>query len=165
MDRLGLGYDMASADNPRLIYCSGSGYGDTGPYKDRPGQDLLAQAISGWTWLQGSAQGPPEPTAVGIADLTAAEHLVIGALAALHQRTTTGRGQRVRVNLLRSIMWLQAQELAVFMAGGAAPEETRSSSGIPNPYSGAPYGLYATADGWIAVAMTKVNDLAADGRR
>lgn len=160
MERLGLGYEAVSKDNPRLIYCAGSGYGRSGPSVDRPGQDLLAQAISGWAWLNGSASGPPEATAVGIADLTAAHHLVIGALAAVHSRETTGRGQRVDVSLLKSIMSLQGQELAVFLSGGPDPDLSRSDSGIPNPYSGAPYGIYATSDGWIAIAMTKVSDLA-----
>lgn len=160
MARLGLDYDSLKSSNPRLIYCSGSGYGRSGPHVDRPGQDLLAQATSGWAWLNGRAGEPPAATAVGIADLTAANHLVIGALTALHDRHRTGRGQRVDVSLLRSILHLQAQELAVFLSGGPAPDQARSDSGIPNPYSGAPYGIYQTSDGWIAVAMTSVGALA-----
>jgi crotonobetainyl-CoA:carnitine CoA-transferase CaiB-like acyl-CoA transferase len=157
MDRLGLGYDALSQLNPRLIFCSSSGFGDSGPYVKRPGQDLLVQALSGYPHLNGRAQDPPTPSAVGIADLVAAQHIVYGVCAALFNRERTGRGQRVCVNLYNSLLALIIQELTTYLNGGEQPP--RASCGIPNPYLGAPYGLHRTADGYIAIAMNPLDKL------
>ncbi|MFN8661773.1 MAG: CoA transferase [Thermomicrobiales bacterium] len=158
MERLGLGYDTLAARNPRLIYCASSGWGQTGPYVKRPGQDLLVQAVAGVGWLNGDADDPPVGIAVGAADFTAGFHIVYGVLAALYSREHTGKGQRVDVNLLNSIMNLHIQELSLYLNGAGLPE--RSRSGIPGAYLGAPYGFYATRDGYIAIAMNSVSKLA-----
>jgi crotonobetainyl-CoA:carnitine CoA-transferase CaiB-like acyl-CoA transferase len=158
MDRLGLGYETLAARNPRLVYCASSGWGQTGPYLTRPGQDLLVQAVAGVGWLNGDADEPPRGVGVGIADFTAGFHIVYGVLAALYARERTGRGQRVDVNLLNSIMNLHIQELSLYLNGAGQPE--RSRSGIPGAYLGAPYGFYETKDGHIAIAMNPVNKLA-----
>jgi crotonobetainyl-CoA:carnitine CoA-transferase CaiB-like acyl-CoA transferase len=117
MARLGLGYETLAERDPRLIYCASSGWGQSGPYVTRPGQDLLVQAVSGVGYLNGSGDGPPEGIAVGIADFTAGFHIVYGILAALYARERTGKGQRVDVNLLNSIMNLHIQEISLYLNG------------------------------------------------
>jgi crotonobetainyl-CoA:carnitine CoA-transferase CaiB-like acyl-CoA transferase len=158
MDRLGLGYETLAARNPRIIYCASSGWGQTGPYVTRPGQDLLVQAVAGVGYLNGTADQPPQGVAVGIADFTAGFHIVYGVLAALYARDQTGRGQRVDVNLLNSILNLHIQELSLYLNGAGLPQRSRSE--IPSPYLGAPYGFYETADGYIAIAMNPIAKLA-----
>jgi crotonobetainyl-CoA:carnitine CoA-transferase CaiB-like acyl-CoA transferase len=158
MERLGLGYETLAARNPRIIYCASSGWGQTGPYVSRPGQDLLVQAVAGVGYLNGTADGPPQGVAVGIADFTAGFHIVYGVLAALYARERTGRGQRVDVSLLNSILNLHIQELSLYLNGAGLPQRSRSH--IPGAYLGAPYGFYETADGYIAIAMNPLDKLA-----
>lgn len=158
MDRLGLGYETLHALYPELVYVASSGWGQHGPYLGRPGQDLLAQAVSGTTYLQGEAGGPPQATAVGVADFVAGFHIVIGVLAGVYGRDRQHKGQRVDVNLLDSTLHLYIQELAVYLNGGGLPQ--RSNSGVPNAYLGAPYGLYETKDGYIAIPMNPIGKLA-----
>lgn len=159
MERLGLGYETLADRNPRLIYCASSGWGQTGPYVKRPGQDLLVQAVAGVGYLNGDADGPPEGLGVGAADFTAGFHIVYGVLAALYGRERTGRGQRVDVNLLNSIMHLHCQEIGIYLNGGGLPQRSRSR--IPGAYLGAPYGFYETKDNYIAIAMNPIAKLAA----
>ncbi|CAN5764792.1 CoA transferase [soil metagenome] len=158
MTRLGLDYDTLHAQFPGLVYVASSGWGQTGPYVTRPGQDLLAQAISGTSYLSGNADDPPLATAVGVADFTAGFHIVIGALAGVFNRQNTGSGQRVDVDLLSSLMHLYIQEYAVFLNGGGTPQ--RSTENIPSAYLGAPYGYFETADGYIAIPMNPIGKLA-----
>jgi crotonobetainyl-CoA:carnitine CoA-transferase CaiB-like acyl-CoA transferase len=159
MERLGLGWEKLHERFPRLIYCASSGWGQTGPYVKRPGQDLLVQAVAGVGYLNGDDGGPPMGLGVGAADFTAGFHIVYGILAALYARSQTGRGQRVDVNLLNSILHLHCQELGIYLNGGGLPQ--RSRSGIPGAYLGAPYGFYETQDGYIAIAMNSLSKLAA----
>jgi crotonobetainyl-CoA:carnitine CoA-transferase CaiB-like acyl-CoA transferase len=155
MDRIGLGPAACAALNPRLVYGTVTGYGPTGPWVDKPGQDLLAQALSGLTHLNGNAGQPPLPFGLSVADLTASAHLVQGILAALVRRGTTGRGGLVEVSLLESILDLQFELTTTFLNdGGQAPR--RSAVNNANAYLGAPYGVYATADGHLALAMGSV---------
>ena len=158
MERLGLGYETLAERNSRIIYCASSGWGQTGPYVSRPGQDLLVQAVAGVGYLNGNADEPPQGVAVGIGDFTAGFHIVYGVLAALYARDRTGRGQRVDVSLLNSILNLHIQELSLYLNGAGLP--VRSRSDIPSPYLGAPYGFYETADGYIAIAMNPIDKLA-----
>jgi crotonobetainyl-CoA:carnitine CoA-transferase CaiB-like acyl-CoA transferase len=158
MERLGIGYETLSAAFPRLIYCASSGWGQTGPYLKRPGQDLLVQAVAGVGYLNGNADDPPQGVAVGIADFTTGFHIVYGILAALYARERTGKGQRVDCNLLNSILQLHCQEFSVYLNGGGLPQRSRSD--IPGAYLGAPYGFYQTQDGYIAIAMNALNKLA-----
>ncbi len=136
MERLGLGYETLAERNPRIIYCASSGWGQSGPYVTRPGQDLLVQAVAGVGYLNGNADDPPRAVGVGIADFTAGFHIVYGVLAALYARQRTGRGQRVDVNLLNSILNLHIQELTLYLNGAGLPERSRSD--IPGAYLGAP---------------------------
>lgn len=158
MDRLGLGYKFLAESQPELIYCASSGWGQEGPYVGRPGQDLLAQAVSGILTLNGKAGDPPSPVGMGIADLTASFHIVSGILAALYERNRTGMGQRIDVNLLNSAMALATQELTMYMNTGTVPE--RSAAGIGHPCVGAPMGVYPTKDGHIVVAMMSLGKVA-----
>jgi crotonobetainyl-CoA:carnitine CoA-transferase CaiB-like acyl-CoA transferase len=158
MDRLGLGYESLSSLHPRLIYCASCGWGQEGPYKDRPGQDLLAQSIAGVLMLNGTANDPPLPVGIGIADLTAALHITIAVLLALYERERSGKGQRVDVNLLSSMMHMATQELTLYFNTLREPE--RSTSGLGHPCAGAPMGVYKTQDGYISVAMMPVGKIA-----
>lgn len=158
MDRLGLGWETLHEQFPSVIYCASSGWGQTGPYVTRPGQDLLVQAIAGVGYLNGNADGPPMGLGVGAADFTAGFHVVYGILAALYARSQTGRGQRVDVNLLNSILQLHCQEMGVYLNGGGLPQRSRSD--IPGAYLGAPYGFYRTKDGYLAIAMNPLDKLA-----
>ncbi len=160
MERLGIGYETLAAVNPRLIFCSSSGFGQTGPYVERPGQDLLVQAMTGLPYLNGRDEDTPVAVGLGIADIAAALHIVYGVLAALYSRERTGRGQRVEVCLYNSLLAFVHQELSTYLNGGGLPRRSRSGNN-PAPYNGAPYGLYPTADGYIAIAMNPVSQLAA----
>lgn len=157
MDRLGLGYESLATVNPGLVYCASSGYGTDGPYETRPGQDLLIQALTGLPLLNGRESDPPIPVAVGVADLVAGLHMVYATLAALVERGSSGKGQRVDVNLLNSLLALQSQELTAHMNSEGTPKRPANMAG--NPYTGAPFGLYPTSDGYLAIAMNPVDKL------
>ena len=159
MDRLGLGYDMLSAEHPELVYCASSGYGQTGPYRDFPGQDLLVQALGGTMWLNGRRDDPPTAVGFGIADVAGGFHIVYGVLAALLERSRSGLGQRVDVNLLSSLLALQGHEFSYYLNTGHEP--TRPLSNGTAAYTGSPLGVYETADGFLAIAMMPVAKLAA----
>ncbi|WP_375385744.1 CaiB/BaiF CoA transferase family protein [uncultured Microbacterium sp.] len=151
-DRLGVGYDRLREINPRLVYCSISGYGSFGPYRDRPGQDLVVQGYSGSMFSVGSAEDPPEPGALWAADVMTGYQAVIGILAALRARETSGRGQHVEIDMLSVVLDAQLQELVTFLNAGRAPTRTHERSAhasIP-----APYGVYRTSDSWITIAMS-----------
>src|SRR5688500_4038725 len=115
--RLGVDYETLSKINPRLIYVSISGYGETGPYTQRPGQDLLLQGMSGAMLSAGRAGDPPAPAGQYLADAVTAYTAFEGALAALLHRERTGEGQLVQVNMLDAIVAIQMQELSVFTVG------------------------------------------------
>jgi crotonobetainyl-CoA:carnitine CoA-transferase CaiB-like acyl-CoA transferase len=155
IQRLGLDYASVAAINPRIVYGSITGYGTTGPWKDKPGQDLLVQSLSGLTWLNGNADQPPTPFGLAVADLMTGAHLAQGILACLVRRGIKGIGGHVEVSLLESVLDLQFEVLTTHLNdGGRAPQ--RSSVNNAHAYLGAPYGIYATADGYLALAMGSV---------
>lgn len=155
MERLGLGSRTARSINPRLVYATVTGYGPTGPWRDKPGQDLLAQALSGLTWLSGDADQGPVPMGLAVADILAGAHLAQGILACLVRRGVTGEGGLVEVSLLESVLDLQFEVLTTHLNdGGKQPQ--RSAINNAHAYLAAPYGLYATADGFLALAMTPI---------
>jgi CoA:oxalate CoA-transferase len=159
MERLGFDYDSVVQYNPRVVYGEVSGYGKTGPWRDKPGQDLLAQSLSGLPWLNGDADQPPVPFGLAIADMFAGAHLVQGILACLVRRGTTGKGGRVEVSLLESVLDFQFEVLTTHLCdGGLLPQ--RSAVNNAHAYLGAPYGIYQTADGFLALAMGPVGPLA-----
>jgi crotonobetainyl-CoA:carnitine CoA-transferase CaiB-like acyl-CoA transferase len=158
MDRIGLGYDEATKLNPRLVYGIVTGYGTTGPWADLPGQDLLAQSRSGLAWLSGDADRPPTPMGLSVCDLAASAHLVQGILACLVRRGVSGKGGKVEISLLESILDLQFELTTTFLNdGGKLPQRSAVNNG--NAYLGAPYGIYATANGFLALAMGSVTRL------
>jgi len=124
IDKIGLGFDAVRALNPRLVYAEVTGYGSTGPWRDKPGQDLLVQSLSGLPYLNGDASQPPVPFGLAVADMFAGAHLVQGILAALVRRGVTNAGARVEVSLLESILEPskvineQYQNLSVFLKNG-----------------------------------------------
>ena len=155
--RLGVDYETLSALNPRLVYVSMSGYGETGPYVNRPGQDLLLQAMSGAMLSAGRAGEAPLAAGQYLVDAVTAYTAFEGALAALFHRERTGEGQKVEVNMLDAIATIQMQELSVFTVGGK--EQNRSAEPHAHVYIRAPYGAFATSDGYIVVAFPPLKKL------
>jgi CoA:oxalate CoA-transferase len=153
IERQGFDYDACRAINPAVIYGSISGYGNDGPWADLPGQDLLAQARSGLMWLTGSANDPPMPMGLGVADMLAGNALAQGILAALVRRGQTGQGCRVETSLLEVLLDFQFEVLTTHLNDGRRLPH-RAAVGGAHAYLGAPYGVYRTQDGWLALAMT-----------
>ncbi|MBT9330829.1 CaiB/BaiF CoA transferase family protein [Paracidobacterium acidisoli] len=160
IEKLGLDYETVSARRPRVVYGEISGYGRSGPWAKKPGQDLLVQSLSGLAWLNGDAEQPPVPFGLAVADLYAGAHLCQGVLACLVRRGITGRGGRVEVSLLESVLDLQFEVLTTYLNdGGKVPQRSRHNNA--HAYLGAPYGIYATQDGYLALAMGSLLQLAA----
>lgn len=158
MDRLGLGYEAASSLNPELIYVSGSGWGSTGPYADRPGQDLLAQAESGLAKATGRGTEPPTAAGTFICDAHSATLLAFHTVSALRQRDRTGEGQRIEGDLFSAGVDLQSQELTAVTNTDVSFE--RSDAGVAHVASGAPYAIYETADDYLAMSFAGLPALA-----
>jgi len=152
MARLGFGPDRLLADYPRLIYAAVTGYGATGPEADRPGQDLLVQAMSGLAAHTGRADGPPVPVGSVVIDQHAAALYALGILAALMRRDRTGRGGLVETSLLQAAVDLQGESITAWM-NGAPREGPRGPDGTAAWFSPGGYGIHATSDGHIAVSM------------
>jgi crotonobetainyl-CoA:carnitine CoA-transferase CaiB-like acyl-CoA transferase len=148
LDRLGLGYEALSAVNPSLIYASISGFGQDGPYRERGGLDLVAQAMSGIMSFVGNPGGEPASTAVPIADLNAGTFAAVGILAAWAHRVRTGEGQRVETSLLESALAYTAWESGLYLTIGdiAKPQGSRHRLA-------APYEALKTKDGYIVVGV------------
>lgn len=149
--RLGLTGPELMARNGRLVYASVSGYGESGPDSRRPGQDLLLQAYAGTLFSSGSADDPPSPGPIFVADVLTSHHLAQGILVALIDRGRTGRGQMVSTTMLGAMLDAQAQELVTFLNLGIEPRRGRErrAHAFLNP----PYSIFETADGWLAIAM------------
>ena len=144
--RLGLGYDVLAAANPRLIYCSISGFGHTGPYAPRGGFDLIACGMSGLMSVNGPPDGPPYRIPIPITDLSAGMNGAIGILVALAAREQTGRGQHVDTSLFEAGLSLGVYEAAGVFATGEAPERLGQGH-----RGSAPYQLFPTADSYMTV--------------
>ena len=158
MEKIGLHYDAVKAWNPRLVYGSVTGYGREGPWQDKPGQDLLAQSMSGLAWLSGDSTQGPVPMGLSVADMFAAAHLVQGLLACLVRRGVTGKGGHVEVSLMESVLDFQFEVVTTHLNdGGKLPE--RSAVNNAHAYLGAPYGIYQTSDGFLALAMGSITRL------
>lgn len=160
IERLGLSYEDARKLNPRIVYASITGYGSEGPWVQRPGQDLLAQARSGVMWLNGDTEQGPVPFGLAIADLLAGGAIVQGVLAALVRRGISGVGAHIETSLLEALVDFQFEVLTTHLNdGGRLPK--RSDFRNAHAYLSAPYGVYPTADGFLALAMTPLDKLAA----
>jgi len=153
LERLGYGYEDFRKANPRIIYCSGSGYGESGPYLERPGQDMLIQGLSGVSAATGRADQPPVPLGAGIADQIGSMNMVYAILSALYYRERTGKGQKIEVNLLAGMLAHLGQEFLSVLNLGIDFE--RPMSGIGHPGMHAPFGIYETRDGrHVSIAMS-----------
>lgn len=158
MERLGFGYDSVSQINSRLVYGIVSGYGNAKAWRDRPGQDLLAQARSGIMWLSGDDGDPPTPMALAIADMLAGHNLCEGILACLVRRGTTGLGGLVETSLIEALLDFQFEVLTTHLNDGRRPPR-RCAFRNAHAYLAAPYGVYDTANGYLALAMTHLPTL------
>jgi crotonobetainyl-CoA:carnitine CoA-transferase CaiB-like acyl-CoA transferase len=147
MEQMGFGYDAVHALNPKLIYCSISGFGRTGPYADRGGFDLVAQGMSGLMSITGEGPGhPPVKIGAPVTDITAGILACLGILAALHSRESTGQGQMVDTSLFEAGIIHTYWHSAMCFATGRAP----GPMGSAHPLN-APYQAFPTSDGWITV--------------
>ncbi|PYX41270.1 MAG: CoA transferase [Acidobacteria bacterium] len=158
MERLGFGYESVSRINSRLVYGIVSGYGNAKAWRDRPGQDLLAQARSGIMWLSGNEGDPPTPMALAIADMLAGHNLCEGILACLVRRGTTGLGGLVETSLIEALLDFQFEVLTTHLNDGRRPPR-RCAFRNAHAYLAAPYGVYDTANGYLALAMTHLPTL------
>jgi crotonobetainyl-CoA:carnitine CoA-transferase CaiB-like acyl-CoA transferase len=147
MDKLGLGYEQLSAENPRLIFCSITGFG-SGAGAELPGYDLLVQALGGLMSITGSPEGEPQKVGVALVDILAGLFASVGILAALRHRDLTGEGQRIEVDLLSSLLAALVNQASAYTIAGVVP----GRMGNAHP-SISPYELYATGEGDLVVAV------------
>ena len=152
LDRLGFGYAALRQINPRLIYCAISGFGRTGPYRNRGGFDLMTQAMSGLMSVCGPEEGPPFRLPVAISDVAAGCYAAIGILAALEARHRTGEGQLVETSLLDSAVSFGLYEAAHFFATGERPPRMGQAHRGSSPYQ-----VFKTQDGWITIGGAQQN--------
>lgn len=157
LDRLGLGYERLRRERADLIYALGSGYGSDSPYRDLPGQDLLLQARSGLAAATGRDGEPPTPAGAAVVDQHGAALLALGILAALHHRQRTGEGKRVEVTMMQAALDLQMEPMVYHLNGGTV---SRPSAPLGSSFHEAPYGIYPTSDGHIAISLSPVAKLA-----
>jgi crotonobetainyl-CoA:carnitine CoA-transferase CaiB-like acyl-CoA transferase len=144
--RLGVDYDALAAVNPRLVYCSVSGFGQTGPYASRGGYDLIAQGMAGIMSATGSDGGPPVKVGVPVADLGAGLFALLGILCALRARRITGRGQRVDTSLFEAALALSAWEATEYWYTGEIPKRLGTAHRL-----NAPYQAFRASDGYFTV--------------
>lgn len=148
LKRYGLDYASLAAVNPRLIYCSISGFGQTGPYKDKPGYDLLVQAMGGLMSITGAPDGEPMKVGVAVADIFTGLYATIAILAALHERNASGKGQHIDLALLDVQIATLANQGMNFLTSGKSPR--RHGNAHPNIV---PYQAFPVSDGHIVVAV------------
>src|SRR4026208_699531 len=158
MDKLGLGYTTAKEINPRIVYAKISGYGKEGPWKSKPGQDLLVQSMTGLAYTTGNGDNGPVAFGIAIGDILCGAQLVQGIIAALIRRQKTGTGALIEVSLMESLLDFQFELLTTYFTNNKQPQRSITNNG--HPLLSAPYGLYKTADGYIAMAMMDITELA-----
>ena len=149
MEALGIGYATTSQRNPRIIYCSISGFGADGPFADRPGPDQIIQGFSGLMSVTGFEGGEPVRVGIPIADLLTGLFGAYGVLAALQARERTGRGQLVNTSLLESMVGMMGFQAVRYLNGGGVPPP----AGNHHPIN-APYGVFKTRDGYVTIGAT-----------
>lgn len=148
LKKYGLDYESLSANNPRLIYCSITGFGQTGPFASRAGYDFMIQGMAGVMSITGAPDGEPMKAGVAFSDIFAGLHAVIGIQAALLNREKTGRGQHIDISLLDSQVAVLANQALNYLVGGKIPR--RLGNAHPNIV---PYQTFKTADGHINMAV------------
>jgi crotonobetainyl-CoA:carnitine CoA-transferase CaiB-like acyl-CoA transferase len=148
MERLGLGYNEVREANPGIIYASISGFGQYGPYKDRPGYDIIGQAMGGLMSVSGWPDSPPTRTGTAMADIVAGLNACIGILAALKGRERTGQGERIDVALVDSMVSAMETVIQIYLTEGRVPQR------VGNRYEFiAPYDSFAAEDGWVVIGV------------
>lgn len=145
-DRVGLGYAEVSRERPDILYCSISGYGQTGPYRDRPGFDIMAQGVTGVMRMTGEPGGRPVKTGFAAADIAAGVTAVNAILAAQILRDRTGDGQYIDISLVDSLLAWTVWEAGLWFGAGTAAEPAGSRHRLS-----APYQAYRTADGYVTI--------------
>lgn len=148
LKKYGLDYDRLKASNPRLVYCSITGFGQTGPYADRPGYDFIAQAMGGMMSITGERDGPPIKPGVAIADLSTGLYATISILIALRHAERTGEGQYIDCSLLDTQISMLANQALTYLVGGVSPG--RLGNAHPTVV---PYRVFDAADGAVVVAV------------
>ena len=148
MERLGIGFEAVSARNPRIIFASTSGFGQTGPYRERPALDIVVQGMGGIMSITGEPGGGPVRPGVSQGDMTAGLFTAIGILAALHDREKTGKGQAVDISMLDCQVSILENPIMRYYVTGKAPERL----GTRHP-SATPFQAFPTADGHLVVAL------------
>ncbi|MBU2950840.1 CoA transferase [Tamlana agarivorans] len=154
-NRLGIDYDKIKALNPQIIYAELTGYGKEGVWKDKPGLDLLIQSLTGLTTLNGNDGAGPVPIGLAVVDILSGAHLAQGILASLYQKQSQHVGAKVEVSMLESAIEYQFESITCFFRDGGQPT-LRPKSNSAHAYLGAPYGIYATKNGAIALAMGSI---------
>lgn len=147
LKKYGLDFESLSALNPRLIYCSVTGFGQDGPYATRAGYDFLLQGMSGLMSITGAPEGQPQKAGVAITDIFTGVYSVAGILAALHQRATTGRGQHIDMALLDVAVAVTANQALNYLTTGEAPGRMGNAHMNLTPYE-----VFDCADGFIIIA-------------
>ncbi|MEO1167788.1 MAG: CaiB/BaiF CoA-transferase family protein [Pseudomonadota bacterium] len=155
LKKYGLDHESLRAANPSLICCSITGFGQDGPDADKPGYDLMIQAMSGFMSITGNADGPPRRMGVAMVDLTTGMNAAAAILAALYQREKTGEGQHIDIALFDVAMSSLGNQALNYLVSGEAPRRTGNAH--PNVV---PYQPFETADGWIIVAVGNDNQFA-----
>ena len=158
IERIGLDYEKVKKINPKIVYGSITGYGDKGPWKSLPGQDLLAQSRSGLVWLNGNGDQAPTPMGLAAADMFAGHFLVQGLVAAMVKVLKTGVGSHVQTSLMEALLDFQFEVLTTYLNNGMRKPK-RSSYNNAHAYLAAPYGIYKTSDSYIAISMTPIPKL------
>ena len=159
MERVGLSYEDLKTINPNVVYASISGFGAHPELKNLPGQDLLLQSLTALTWLSGNQEDGPVPMGLSIVDMLAGAHLAQGILAALYRKATQNIGALVEVSMLESAFDFQFETITTyFNDGGELPVRTKTNNA--HAYLGAPYGIYKTKNGFLALAMGSISVLA-----
>lgn len=145
--KYGLDYASLRAVNPRLIYCSITGFGQTGPYAHQPGYDFIIQGMAGLMSVTGERDGQPQKVGVAVVDIFTGVYASTAILAALHQRASTGQGQQIDMSLLDVATSIMANQAMNYLATGVAP--AKMGNAHPNLV---PYAVFDCADGWIIIA-------------
>lgn len=148
LKRFALDFESASAINPNLIYCSITGFGQTGPLHERPGYDFMIQAMGGLMSITGEPSGEPMKVGVAVADLFAGQNAVIAILAALHARTLTNKGQHLDISLFDSQIAMLANVASNYLISGNSPKRYGNAHANIVPYQS-----FQASDGWFVVAV------------
>jgi crotonobetainyl-CoA:carnitine CoA-transferase CaiB-like acyl-CoA transferase len=157
-ERLGITFESLKQANPKIVYVSISGYGDSGPMLPRPGQDLLVQSFSGTTFNAGTLDGMPHPSPIYIVDVAASHNACEAVLAGIIQRDRKGIPTEAKVSLLAAVLEIQIQEITTHMTTGRRGQ--RGSAPYASAWMEPPYGIFRTADGYLAIAQSDLSVIA-----